>query len=194
MALAARPLSKSGRFAAVMLVATASFAASSLPAEGPDAFVQDGRRYTFVFKFVVDARPDDVLDVLYPFANLKQYSRTATAVELLDYGADWQSVRFTYATGLWSISTTFRREVDRRNHCIRFRMTEARRTGLPVPLPTVSSGEYRLEPSDGGVRVTYVQMAETRDTLLLGPWMARAHSEAILFSQDLETYVRSKLQ
>jgi hypothetical protein len=73
-------------------------------------------------------------------------------------------------------------------------MLEAQRTGLPVPLPTSSSGEYRLEPTGGGVRVTYVQTAETRETLLAGTWMARAHSEAILFSEDLETYVRSSLR
>lgn len=193
MPVAARAFLRCGRLVVVLAVATASFAAAAFPAERPYAFVQQGQRDTFRFEFDVNASPDDVLEVLYPFANLKQYSRTASAVELLDKGQDWQSVRYTYATSLWSISTTFRREVDRRNHCIRFHMTEARRTGLPVPLPTTSSGEYRLEPIDGGVRVTYEQVAETPDTFLSGPWTARARSEAILFSRDLETYVRSKL-
>lgn len=73
----------------------------------------------------------DVLDVPCPFVNLQQYSRTASAVELLDKEPDGQTVRHTYKTVLWSISTTFRREVDRNNHCIRFHMTDARRTGLP---------------------------------------------------------------
>jgi hypothetical protein len=62
---------------------------------------------------------------------------------------DGQVVRFTYATWLWSMSTSFRRDIDRPNHRIRFRMLEARRTGLPVPMPTASSGEYRLEPVSG---------------------------------------------
>ena len=193
MAIAATPLARPGRLAVLLLVAAGLVAASSSAAESPYTFVREGQRYTFMFQFVVAAGPDEVLDVLYPFPDLKQYSRRANAVELLEAGADWQLVRFTYATWLWSMSTTFRREIDRPNHSIRFRMIEARRTGLPVPLPTASSGEYRLEPVAGGVRVTYVQMAETRDTLLLGPWMARARSEGILFSQDLETYVRSRL-
>jgi hypothetical protein len=193
MAFAAKLLARPGRFAVLLLVAAALVAGSSFAAEPPYTFIREGQRYTFVFKFVVDAGPDEVLDVLYPFPDLKQYSSRSSAVELLESGADWQSVRFTYATWLWSMSTTFRREIDRPNHCIRLRMIEARRTGLPVPLPTASSGEYRLEPIAGGVRVTYVQMAETRDSLLLGPWMARAHAEAILFSQDLETHVRSRL-
>jgi hypothetical protein len=182
-----------GRLAALLLVAAVACSASALPAEPPYTFVQEGQHYTFTFTFVVSASPDAVLDVLYPFANLQQYSRTASAVELLENGTDWQLVRFTYATWLWSMNTTFRREIDRPNHRIRFQMLEAGRTGLPVPLPTSSSGEYRLEPVDGGARVTFVQTAETHDSLLLGPWMARAHSEAILFSQDLETYVRSRL-
>jgi hypothetical protein len=194
MASAASPLSTPGRLAFVVLVAATSFCTPSFAADQPYAFVKDGSRYTFTFQFVVDASPDEVLDVLYPFPNLKQYSQTATAVDSLETGPDWQTVRFTYATSLWSMSTTFRRELDRANHRIRFHMLEAHRTGLPVPLPTSSSGEYHLEPTGGGVRVTYVQTAETRETLLAGTWMARAHSEAILFSKDLETYVRSSLR
>src|SRR5512141_3454421 len=136
MPVAARAFLRCGRLVVVLAVATASFAAAAFPAERPYAFVQQGQRDTFRFEFEVDASPDDVLDVLYPFVNLQQYSRTASAVELLDDGPDWQTVRYTYTTVLWSISTTFRREIDRRNHCIRFRLTDARRTGLPVPLPT----------------------------------------------------------
>ncbi len=182
-----------GRVAALLLVAAASCAARALPAEPPYTFVQQGPRYTFTFKFTVAAGPDEVLDVLYPYRSLRQYSRTASAVDLLDSGADWQLVRFTYTTWLWSMSTTFRREIDRPNHCIRFQMLRAERTGLPVPLPTASSGEYRLDPVDGGVRVTFVQTAEAPGSLLLGAWMARARSEAVLFSRDLESYVRSRL-
>jgi hypothetical protein len=173
---------------------SAAFFTATPPAAGqPYTFTQQGQRYTFTFRFVVDASPDQVLDMLYAFPNLQQYSRTASAVELLESGADWQLVRFTYATWLWSMSTSFRREIDRPNHCIRFRMVDARRTGLPVPLPMASSGEYRVDPFDGGVRVSYLQVVEARDSLLLGPWMARAHSEAIQFSHDLETYLRSRL-
>jgi hypothetical protein len=184
---------KTGRFTILLLVVVALFAAPLLAAEQPDAFVKNGHRYTFTAEFVVKATLDQVMDVLYPFPDLRGYSRTASAVDLVDEGTNWQLVRFTYATWLWSISTTFRREIDRPNHRILFRMVDARRTGLPVPLPTASSGEYLLEPFDGGVRVTYVQMAETRDTLLSGPWMSRAHAEAIQFSEDLERYVRSNL-
>jgi len=193
MATAASPFSKPGRLAAVLLVAVTSFSARSLAAEQPYSFIKEGSRYTFRLQFTAEASPDEMLDLLYPFPSLKQYSQTATSVESLDTGSDWQIVRFTYATGLWSVSTTFRRDLDRANHRIRFRMLDARRTGLPVPLPVSSSGEYRLEPADGGVRVTYEQTTEMRDTLLTAPWMARAHSEAVLFSEDLENYVRSRL-
>lgn len=180
--------------ALLLLGATAAPAASPAAAEAPYTFTQDGSRYTFVFSFVVAAEPDEVLDAVYPFADLQRFSRRASSVELLDEGDGWQTVRFSYATWLSRMSTTFRRELDRPGRRIRFRMLEARRTGLPMPLPTASSGEYRLDSVAHGVRVTYRQTAETRDTILLRPWMARARSEAILFSRDLETYVRSKLE
>jgi hypothetical protein len=193
MAFSAKMLSKPVRLAALLLVAAAACTASASPAEPSYSFTRDGQRYRFEFEFVVDASPDQVLAVLYPFPNLEQYSRTASAVDLIAEGADWQSVRFTYATWLWTMTTTFRREIDRTHHCIRFRMLEAQRTGLPVPLPVTSSGEYRLEAVDGGVRVSFVQSAEVRDSLFLGPWMARARSEGIQFSRDLATFVRSSL-
>jgi hypothetical protein len=187
--------STAGRVAALLFAVAiaASGPASALPVEGSQAFIQHGQHYTFTFEFVVSASPDEVLDALYPFPSLQQYSRTASEVELLDQGNDWQRVRFTYTTWLWSMSTTFRREIDRPNHCIRFQMLDAERTGLPVPLPIASSGEYRLDPVDGGVRVTFLQRAETADSLLLRAWMARARSEATLFSRDVESYVRSRL-
>ena len=159
----------------------------------PYAFTQEGPRYTFVSSFTVVAEPDEVLDLLFEFRHLRQFARRATAVELLAEGPGWQEVRYTYATWVWRIHTTFRRELDRTHRRVRFHMTGASRSGVPVPLPTASTGDYRLEPVAGGLRVIYRQTAETRDTLLLGVWMSRARSEAIGFSQDLEAYVRSQV-
>jgi hypothetical protein len=173
------------------MVATAP--APSRAAEPAYEFISDGHRYTFVFQFDVKATPDEALDVLYGFEHLKRFSRRASDVALLEEGKDWQTVRFTYTTWLWSMHTTFRRELDRAGRRVPFYMTEAGRTGLPVPLPTASSGEYRVEPVADGVRVVYRQSAENRDSFLFAPWIALARSEAVLFSRDLEAYVRSQL-
>lgn len=165
---------------------------SSAAAESAYEFINDGTRYTFVFRFTVAATPDEALDLLYGFEHLKRFSRRASDVALLDEGDGWQTVRFTYSTWLWSMHTTFRRELDRPNRRVVFHMIEADRSGLPVPLPTASSGEYRVEPVPDGVRVVYRQSADNRDSFMLGAWIALARSEAVLFSRDLEAYVRSQ--
>jgi hypothetical protein len=131
MPVAATAFLRCGRLVVVLAVATASFAAAAFPAERPWTFLQQGQRDRFRFEFEADASADDVLDVPCPFVDLQQYSRTASAMELLDKDPNGQTVRCTYTAVLWSISTTFRREGDRNNHCIRFHMTDARRAGLP---------------------------------------------------------------
>jgi len=181
------------RCAAVLLsLAVAALPSAVAAAESTYDFASDGPRYSFEFRFDVKATPDEALEVLYGFQHLKRFSRRASDVALLDEGEDWQTVRFTYSTWLWSMHTTFHRELDRPNRRVRFHMTEAGRTGLPVPLPTGSSGEYQLEPLPDGVRIVYRQSVDNRDSFMLGPWIALARSEAVLFSRDLEAYVRSQ--
>ena len=157
-------------------------------------FQTQGTSYTFEMQFVVAAPPDAVLDALYPFEHLREISRSVSQANLLDEGPDWQIVNFVYATWLWRLTTTFRRELDVSNGRIRFRMLEVQRTGLPIPLPTASSGEYRVDAIEGGSLVTFTQTAQVRDSLLRGPWMARARSESVRFARSLEAYARATLE
>jgi hypothetical protein len=166
---------------------------SAAAAAGPAyTFTQDGPRYTFACEFTVAAQPDRVLELLYRFEHLQRFSQPISETELLAEGPGWQTVRFTYSTWLGSLVTTFRRELDQPGRTIRFRMTEALRTGLPLPMPAATSGEYRLEPTEGGVRVVYRQEGEVNDSLLVRAWMSRARSEAIRFAAGLESYVRAQ--
>ena len=177
----------------MLLVAT--FAPLAAAEAAPThSFTEDSTRYTFACEFTVAADHDRVLELLYRFEHVQRFSKPVSEAELLGEGPDWQVVRFTYSTWLGSLVTTFRRELDRPRRTIRFRMTEVRRTGLPVPMPTASSGEYRLVPVAGGVRVIYRQEGETSDSVLLRPWMSRARSEAIRFAEGLEAYLRVQVE
>ena len=104
-------------------------------------FKTQGTSYTFEMQFVVAASPDEVLDALYPFEHLREISRSVSKANLLEEGPDWQIVNFVYSTWLWRLTTTFRRDLDVPGGRIRFRMLSVQRTGLPIPLPTASSGE-----------------------------------------------------
>ena len=181
------------RLTTCAIVAAAWLVPATSNAAHDFSFEQDGRGYTFTSRFVVEASPEQVLAVLYPFENLRQYARRTAAVDLIEEGPDWQVVRFTYDNWLWSLSVTYRREVDCSGRCIRFEMLEARRTGLPVPVPLRSRGECRFEPVPEGSRVTCVQTSAASDTRLLRAWMAWAKSRAVAYSKDLESYVRARL-
>jgi hypothetical protein len=180
------------QFAATLLLAAQCAAAAA--AAPSYTFETRDNSYTFELQFVVAAPPPDVLDMLYRFEHLRAFSSGIGQASLLDEGPDWQIVSFGYATWLWRLTTTFRRELDVPGGRIRFRMLEARRTGLPIPLPTASSGEYRVRAVDGGSRVTFTQTAQIRDSLLLGPWMSRARTESVRFAESLEAYARATLE
>jgi hypothetical protein len=179
--------------AALLLLALPGFTVLAEATDRSFDFRQDGSRYTFTSGFVVAASPEQVLSILFPVDDLRQYSRREATVDLIDDGPGWQLVRFTHATLLWSFSATVRREIGCAGRCIRFQMLRTTRSGLPIPTPTASSGECRLEPTDTGVRVTIVQNVEAPDTPLLGLWTAWARSRARAFSMDLESHVRSRL-
>jgi hypothetical protein len=145
-------------------------------------------------QFVVAAPPEKVLAALYPFERLREISGSVSTAKLIDEGPGWQTVDYVYSTWLWSLTTTFRRELDVENGRIRFWMLDARRTGLPIPLPTASSGEYQADAVASGTLLTFTQTAQIGDSLLLGPWLARARSESARFAQSLEAYARATLE
>jgi len=182
------------KFAISLVLLAAPICAAAGTAAPNYAFKTQGNSYTFEMQFVVAASPDEVLDTLYPFEHLREFSRRISRTNLLDEGPGWQVVNFVYSTWLWRMTTTFRRDLDVPAGRIRFRMLEVQRTGLPIPLPTASSGEYRVSAVAGGTLVTFTQTAQIRDSLLLGPWMTRARSESVRFAQSLEAYARSKLE
>lgn len=171
-------------------LATMSVAMGAGPDDLRYAFDRQGTRHTFTASFTVPATADRVLDLLYGFEHLQRFTRTSRT-ELLEQGPGWQRVRFTHTDWLWTMVATFRRELDRPARCVRFQMESVSRSGLPVPLPTDSSGDYCVEPAGAGCRVTYRQSGETDTSILLAAYMSYARREAILFARDLEAYVRA---
>jgi len=180
--------------AAVLLTLILSGSASGATATArPYEFKQDGRHYTFTSQFTVAASPSQVLEILYPVENLRQYSKGEGSVDLIDEGPGWQLVQLTHTTLLWTFSATVRREIRCDGHCIAFHMLQKTRSGIPIPAPISSDGKYVVEPAADGAHVTFTQSVEAPDTILLRPWMAFAKSHAISFAHDIESYVRSQL-
>ncbi len=165
-----------------------ALAAPQARAESTHEFTNEEQRYTFTAAFDVDAPTDRLLDLLYDFEHLQRYARRSKS-ELLDQGPNWQRVRFTHTSWLWTLRATMRRELDQEAGCVRFEMESAGRSGLPIPLPTASSGYYCVAPGDAGQRVTYRQVGEAGSSMLTASWMRYARKEAIAFAQDLESYV-----
>jgi len=177
----------------VACIAASLVAGTAIAATTPYSFRREDHHFTFAYEFTVAAQPDEILAVLYPVPNLRQYSRSGGSVDLIDEGPGWQLVRLTHETLLWTFSAVVRREIDCDGHCIRFRMLSAQRTGIPIPMPNSSEGEYRFEPAGGGVRITFIQRGDVPHTPLAGLWTSWVKSQAVTFSRDLEAYVRSSI-
>lgn len=164
--------------------------AQGAPADSTYQFTEHGRSYSFTATFELDAPADRVLDLLYGFEHFQRFARRSHC-ELLAEGPDWQRVRYTHSARFWSMTATMRRELDRPGGCVWFEMESAVRSGLPIPLPTASSGYYCVAQGETGLRVTYQQVGETEASLLKAAWLRYVHTEAIAFARDMESYVRA---
>jgi len=178
-----------GRALLLWLLATA-MAAQGAPADSTYQFTEQERGYSFTATFELDAQADRVLDLLYGFEHFQKFARRSRC-ELLDEGPDWQRVRYTHSAGFWTMTATLRRELDRPGGCVWFEMESAARSGLPIPLPTASSGHYCVAQGETGLRVTYQQVGETEASALKAAWLRYARTEAIAFAEDMESYVRA---
>jgi hypothetical protein len=174
----------------VLVLLASAPAAQTMRAGSTHDFQAQARSYSFTATFELDAPPGQVLDLLYSFEHFQRFARRSHC-ELLEEGPDWQRVRYTHSTSLWTITATLRRQLDRPAGCVWFEMESAARSGLPIPLPTASSGHYCVEPVETGLRVTYHQAAETDASRLRAIWLRHARSEAVAFANDMEAYVRA---
>ncbi|MCK4256816.1 hypothetical protein KAX35_08005 [candidate division WOR-3 bacterium] len=152
-------------------------------------FHQNDNSYSFTGRFFTNVSPGCLIFVIFDFEHLIKFVTSADSIELLDYGENWQDVRYTYKGFLFESKTTYRRTLKQEQQKILFKMTACKQSGLPLPKPLSSKGYYEIKPEEDGCWVKYYQEAELESNLFQGFYLRRVKKEAIQFLEELRDYV-----
>ncbi|MCK4328454.1 hypothetical protein KAX02_01275 [candidate division WOR-3 bacterium] len=152
-------------------------------------FHQNDNSYSFTGRFFTNVSPGCLIFVLFDFEHLIKFVTSADSIELLDYGENWQDVRYTYKGFLFESKTTYRRTLKQERQKILFKMTACKQSGLPLPKPLSSKGYYEIKTEEDGCWVEYFQEAELESNLLQGFYLRRVKKEAIQFLEEFRDYV-----
>lgn len=158
-------------------------------------FILDGNNYSFRGSFVVTAEPDCLINLIYNFQNIANYTLGAKSIERVRQGDNWYEVTYIYRKFvIFENQSTWRRTLDRDDHKIVFEMLASTNNINTIPQMISSTGYYRIIPETEGCRVEYFQECKLKPGLFQNTFINNAKKEAIKFLQVLKKYTRKTLE
>jgi len=119
-------------------------------------FIQDGNCYSFRGSFIVQAKCDCLIDVVYNFEHISKYATDAESVEFVRQGENWNEVNYTYRKYLiFENKSTWRRTLKRDEQKVVFEMLSSQNNLTIMPKLLSSTGYYQIKPEKEGYRVEY---------------------------------------
>jgi len=157
-------------------------------------FIQQDTYYSFQGSFFVKADPDCVINLIYNFQNISQYSLGAKAIAIGRQGENWYEVTFTYRKLLiLENQSSWRRTLNRDKHKIVFTLISSRNNLNIVPTLLSSTGYYQIRPEKEGCLIEYFQECILSPGPLKGTTINEAKKEAIEFLRVLKEYIERTL-
>ena len=153
-------------------------------------FTQADSSYTFYGSFKVKAEPDCLINLIYNFDNISDYSSAAESIELIRAGNDWYEITFTYRKYLFfEHQSTWRRTLNRKKHKVDFIMISNSNNLSMIPEMVFSSGYYQIKPKEEYCQVLYFQTCTLTPGILMDTYMRAGKEAAIDFLQEFKEYI-----
>jgi hypothetical protein len=153
-------------------------------------FIQKDNYYSFRGIIAVNAKPDCLINLIYDFKNIVEYSSGAKSVELGSQGRDWYEVTYTYRKlVIFENRSTWRRTLMRDDHKIIFTMISTRNNLSILPELLSSTGYYLIIPQQDGCQVEYFQECTLKFGLFKESYINTAKKEAIKFLRVFKDYI-----
>jgi hypothetical protein len=158
-------------------------------------FNQEDTYYSFRGSFLVHAESDSVIDVIYDFNNLSEYTVGAQSVELIQQGDNYYDVVYTYRKFfIFTNRSTWRRTLQRDEHKIVFEMLSSENNLKMMPELLSSTGYYHILQGNDHCRVEYFQECRLKAGLFMHAYIKEAKQEAMRFLHAFKTYVEWKCE
>jgi len=153
-------------------------------------FIQADSSYTFHGSFKVKAEPDCLINLIYNFDNISDYSSAAESIELIREGNDWYEITFTYRKYVFfEHQSTWRRSLDRKKYKVDFIMIANNNNLSMIPEMVSSSGYYQIKPEEDRCQILYYQACTLTPGILLDVYMNAGKEAAIEFLQEFKEYI-----
>ena len=158
-------------------------------------FIQEDMVYSFRGSFLVHAELDSVIDVIYDFHNLSEYTLGAQSVELIQQGDTWYDVEYTYRKFvIFKNRSMWRRSLQPDEHKIVFEMLSSENNLKMMPELLSSTGYYHILPENDCCRVEYFQECRLKPGLFKRAYITEAKQEAMRFLHAFKTYIERKCE
>ena len=153
-------------------------------------FIQKDTYYSFRGSFIVKAEPDCLINLIYNFKNISEYSSGAKSIELVRQGENWYEVTFIYRKLLiFENQSTWRRTLIRDEGKVVFEMISSKNSLSIMPDVISSAGYYQIKNEKDSCLVEYFQECKLKPELLKGTYINKAKKEAIKFLQEFKEYI-----
>ena len=156
-------------------------------------FIQNENDYSFRGCFIVNADPDCVLNQVFDFQNIAEYSLGAKSIELDQRGDHWYDVTFTYRKYLvFENQSTWRRTLHEDEHRIDFELIADENNVDILPTMQFSRGYYHIKPEEDGCLVEYYQECRLEPGFLEDVYIKMVRDEALNFLHIFKEFITAR--
>jgi len=154
-------------------------------------FSHNDTYYSFRGSFFVSFDPDSVLDLIWDFKNIAEYSGGAKSIVLMSSGENWYHLTYTYQKLIFLENrSSWQRTLDGDERKIVFELL-SNSTNLPfTPEMEYSIGYYQVKPAIDGCMVEYFQECRITPGIFEDNTIRMAEKEAINFITELEAFIQ----
>ncbi len=153
-------------------------------------FVREDSCCSFRGNFTVKAEPDNLVELIYDFDKIKEYTVTVKSLELVRRGEDWYEVAFTYQDLLvFENQSIWRRTINRAEKIIVFEMISSWNNSNIIPELLSSTGYYQFKPAKEGCLVEFFQECRLKPGLLNEAYYNKAEKDGIKFLSVFKDFI-----
>jgi len=178
-----------------MLISLLCFVQQNKAQEAQYNFVLKENYYTFTGEVYVQAPANCLLDYIYRFEYIPQYSAGAKSIDKVEQGKNWYDVTFVYQKLFFIVNeSTWRRTLHKKQQKVVFTMLSNQSNLSLIPKVISSSGYYQIIPDTTGCHVVYFQECTIDSHFLQDLYIRETKKEAIAFLKEFEVFLKKNCE
>jgi len=153
-------------------------------------FIQADTCCSFRGSFIVNCQPGVLIDLIYDYDKISEYSPGVKTLELVRQGEDWYEVAFTYQDLLvLENRSVWRRTLNREENTIEFELISNWNNTDIIPELLSSTGHYKLKSENDECLVEIFQECKLHRGLLNDAYFKKVKKEGTQFLRVFKDFI-----